>query len=201
MWPVYALVAAVKSLVEAIKTTVDTNLNATISSRQASWGAVAGTKTNVDNTVVNVGSNADAFSLTGSLHAKLKYLFENQLMFKNAKFFTAHATSPVSAGTWTTVHTVTGKGMAILTVRGTSGNVELTVDGVLVFNNLSVYGPAMYGVGGAGLEANKWVDLNPNDNSGSTGGHGFPFKTGFTYKIKAGTQFAYTASSVAWVEQ
>lgn len=55
------------------------NLDVVISGRQADWGAVAATKTNIDaaktNTdtlKTNVGSNSDASSATGSVHAKLK---------------------------------------------------------------------------------------------------------------------------------
>ena len=60
-----------------LSSTIASRIDAAISSRQASWGAVAGTKTNIDNTAVNVGSNADASSATGSVHAKLKDIKAN----------------------------------------------------------------------------------------------------------------------------
>lgn len=60
------------------------NLDVVISGRQADWGAVAATKTNIDaaktNTdtlKTNVGSNSDASSATGSVHAKLKDIKSN----------------------------------------------------------------------------------------------------------------------------
>jgi len=44
----------VQTDVSSIKATVDTNLDATVSSRQASWGADASTKTNIDTTASRV---------------------------------------------------------------------------------------------------------------------------------------------------
>lgn len=106
------------------------NIDTTISSRQAAWGAVAGTKTNIDNTYTNVGSNSDASSATGSVHAKLKDIKVN-LPTSKQKYTAVFE----SSGTWTAP---TGVTQVFVTACGAGGGgVGYDADNNLLLEGLA----------------------------------------------------------------
>ncbi len=131
------------------------NLDATISSRQASWGATATHSSRIDTTIssraaqitvdtinTNVGSNTDTSSATGSVHGKLKDI-KSAIIASSTKPIARNVTLVKSGISYnsskpiTEIGTISGSG--ILTLSAISFNSSassasfrliVTIDGV-----------------------------------------------------------------------
>ncbi len=108
-----------------------------INGRQASWGAVAGTKTNIDNTAATVGTintkvgvSTDT-SATASLFGRLKQIWDKVSTLTSGTNFNSlyRSSSDGSFGTpGATVLNITGAGY-LLMAGSTANNLQFVVDG------------------------------------------------------------------------
>lgn len=142
------LFVADKVTLDSVKTKVDTNLDVKVSTlaTQTSVNSVsniAGTTNNNVNTVINnVGSNSDASSSSGSVHAKLKEL-RSLLVAKPAAMGFLNGTFSTTSTTWTTALNISGAGClqalrvtySLATNSSIAGCVRVTLDGTALTDN------------------------------------------------------------------
>ena len=151
MWAVFAKVAEVANY---LKTNLSTtragkidNLDATISSRASASTALsnavwtntrAGYLDGVNNINTNVGSNSDASSPTGSVHAKLKDLKANLGggVGDYTRFHSGGVSPTIEVGTYITLLDVQGMGeLSYCYAHHNSNNkLRITVDGVVIYH-------------------------------------------------------------------
>ena len=138
MWPVFAKAAEtlnyLKTNLSAARVALIDRLDATISSRQASWGAVAGTRTNIDTTA----SRVDVAVSTRASQVSVDAL--PVLPLGDGEGFVVRATLG-NTTVETQVLSITGKGYFLgafqlwthTSLLNSNGDFRLRIDGVDVF--------------------------------------------------------------------
>lgn len=132
---VHAKIKSARTAIDAIKTKTDSYLDATVSTRA--------TQTTLNTVNSNVGSNANAASATGSVHAKLKdvrsYISSLVSQIRNRTQTITYAEADKDS--LTTVRSVSGSGYfsVFSTVIQLPGSFKITVDSSVLLNNKELF--------------------------------------------------------------
>ncbi|AEG61690.1 hypothetical protein [Desulforamulus ruminis] len=187
------------------------NMDTTVSSRQANWGATTTHKDRIDANIssraaqttadtinTNVGSNADVSSATGSIHGKLKDIKANISSLASTKGpIGASGSSAVTSDSYITVLDISGPGL-LHSIRVSSSisnsvdgaGIRITVDGYVLAQGSC--GPTAcaanaycYPIAGFYLANNGSMLFNLISNDGTVSGRNAEIQFKNSLKIEA----------------